>query len=134
MLTVKAKQLAEGANLEGFTGSSGWLQRFKNRYAIRSKGLHGEAADADAHGVQLSQRSLPALISDLDYSKEDVFNFDETGLYFKAPPKRTLLRGECTLPCPAQACFVLAVGSPHTPDPSWASPIIIPQCATTLRE
>jgi Tc5 transposase DNA-binding domain len=96
MLISKAKQLADCAKIDDFTGTSGWLQKFKKRYSIRSKGLHGDAADADAQGVEHSQRCLPVLISELGFSKEDVFNFDETGLYFKATPKRTLLRGECT--------------------------------------
>jgi hypothetical protein len=92
MLVTKAKGLGEAASAEDFKGTNGWLEGFKKRHNIGSKGLHGEAAAADQQGVSHSQRNLPKLISDLGYEKEDVFNFDETGLYYKAEPRRTLMR------------------------------------------
>lgn len=92
LLLAKARMIAEGASVEDFKGTNGRLHGFKTRHNIRSKGLHGEAADADPQGVPHSQHSLPALITQLGYKKEDVFNFDETGLFFKAEPKRTLLQ------------------------------------------
>jgi hypothetical protein len=91
LLQTKAKQLAEAAGVTDFKYSNGWLDRFKKRYGVRCQGMHGQAGDADAQGVELCHRALPVLITELGYDKEDVYNFDETGLFFKAGPKRTLV-------------------------------------------
>lgn len=92
VLLTQARMLGERSGAQGFKGTNGWLEGFKSRHCIRSKVLHGEAAAADQEGVSLSQRNLPALISEGGYAKEDVYNFDETGLFYKAEPKRTLVR------------------------------------------
>jgi hypothetical protein len=126
LLVSKAKQLAEIAKVNDFKGTNGWLEKFKKRFNIRSKFLHGDAADADMHGVEHSQRSMPALITELGYSKEDVYNFDETGLYFKAEPKRTLLRGKGAHPTqPRPALKTPIVGSQRAPH------MCIARCAPT---
>ena len=43
--------------------------------------LHGEAGGADQQGVARAQRELPDILS--HYRPDDVFNFDETGLYYR---------------------------------------------------
>ena len=73
LLQEKAKEIAAAANITSFASSNGWLAGFKKRFVISSKGLHGEAADADAAGVEHAQQSLPALLTELEYDKEDVF-------------------------------------------------------------
>ena len=43
--------------------------------------LHGEAGGADQQGVARAQRELPGIIE--KYRPEDVFNIDETGLFYR---------------------------------------------------
>lgn len=71
-----------------FKISHGWLQRFKLWHGITCHHLHGEAGDADAARVALAMEKMPSILK--DYDPEDVFNFDETGSYYKAPPCKTL--------------------------------------------
>ena len=34
-------------NIQQFTASAGWLDRFKNRYGLKNLNLHGEMGDVD---------------------------------------------------------------------------------------
>ncbi len=47
--------------------------------------LHGKSSDANAHGVAISQYKSCAIIA--TYNLQDVWNFNETRLYYKAPFK-----------------------------------------------
>ncbi|KAL5505629.1 hypothetical protein EMCRGX_G007093 [Ephydatia muelleri] len=68
--------------------SNGWLSRWKGRHGVFSVRLHGEAGGADQQGVARAQRELPGIIE--KYRPEDVFNIDETGLFYRQAPDRTL--------------------------------------------
>ena len=61
--------------------SNGWLSRWKGRHGVFSVRLHGEAGGADQQGVARAQRELPGIIE--KYQPEDVFNIDETGLFYR---------------------------------------------------
>ena len=61
--------------------SNGWLSRWKGRHGVFSVQLHGEAGGADQQGVARAQRELPGIIE--KYRPEDVFNIDETGLFYR---------------------------------------------------
>ena len=43
--------------------------------------LHGEAGGTDQQGVARALRELPGIIE--KYRPEDVFNIDETGLFYR---------------------------------------------------
>ena len=70
--------------------SNGWLEGFKKRFNIKEYIQHGEAATADIYS--------PANITQIEelrqlcatYADEDIFNMDETGLFWKMAPTRTL--------------------------------------------
>jgi len=88
LIQEKAKEFAQELGLE-FHGSSGWLHKFKMRNGIISKIISGESAavsepDCDDYVTNI----LPGLIQ--NYSEQDIFNFDELGLFFKCLPDRTL--------------------------------------------
>lgn len=72
-----------------FEASVGWLDKFKKRHGIVEKTLCGESADAN---VQVRDewlaKDLPGLIH--RYDKNDIFNADETGVFFKCLPNKTL--------------------------------------------
>ena len=61
--------------------SHGWLAKWKKRHGVFSVHLHGEAGGADQQGVARAQRELPDILS--HYRPDDIFNFDETGLYYR---------------------------------------------------
>jgi hypothetical protein len=63
--------------------SDGWLTGFKRRYSIRWHTFHGEAAsvpDSIHHEMKAIQ-----IICD-EYAPEDIYNMDETGLYWRRMP------------------------------------------------
>ncbi|KAL3698729.1 hypothetical protein R1sor_012805 [Riccia sorocarpa] len=91
LLLEKASTLAKHLNLNDFSASNGWLSRFKQRHDIRMVTLHGEGDDACEEGVNIARCNLPKLITDEGYEPRDVFNFDETGLFYRQKPQRTLV-------------------------------------------
>ena len=90
ILQEKAKMLAEmlGEDGKGFNASSGWLDRFKNRYGIRQLNLSGEKLSADQDAVNVFKTEFEDFIEGL--TKDQIFNADETGLNFKMLPKKSL--------------------------------------------
>lgn len=54
----------------------------------------GEAASADEEAVRTFPATLASLIADENYSLEQVFNVDETGLFWKRMPDRTYISRE----------------------------------------
>jgi hypothetical protein len=89
MLMEKANCLAEGLGLSDFKATVGWLERWKERKGIQFKKQHGEKQDADDWGAERwVTEVLPGIIKDFD--PRDVFNADETGLYWRAIPDGTL--------------------------------------------
>jgi DDE superfamily endonuclease/Tc5 transposase DNA-binding domain/CENP-B N-terminal DNA-binding domain len=89
LLMEKADQLAHGLGLMDFKATSGWLERWKTRNAIHFKRQHGEKQDADDFGAERwVVEVLPGILK--DYSPRDIFNADETGLYWRALPDGTL--------------------------------------------
>ena len=55
---------------------------------INVQTLHGEAASADEVSVHIVRAMLPELLKGVD--PHDIYNMDETGLNYRALPKRTL--------------------------------------------
>ncbi|KAL2622862.1 hypothetical protein R1flu_003067 [Riccia fluitans] len=92
MLKEKAESIAKLLNHENFQASEDWVRRFKLCHQIETYVLLGEAGDASTEGIRLAKESVPKLIRDGNYEPEDVFNFDETGLFFRARPSRTLAK------------------------------------------
>ena len=72
--------------VENFKASRGFLDRFKKRYKIRSRKFAGEAADCPDTQEWLTMR-LPELL--MGYRAKDIYNADETALFFKLTPDRT---------------------------------------------
>ncbi|GBB84276.1 hypothetical protein RclHR1_01090015 [Rhizophagus clarus] len=74
--------------IENFKGSNGWIGRFKKRHNLSCYLKQGEAASAPLEKLDEFREELQDLIR--GYSLDDVFNCDETGLYWKIEPKRTI--------------------------------------------
>ena len=89
LLMQKAEKLAQGLGFTDFKATSGWLERWKTRNSIQFKKQHGEKQDADDYGAERwTQEILPGILK--EYRPQDIFNADETGLYWRAIPDGTL--------------------------------------------
>lgn len=68
--------------------SNGWFARFKARFGLSLRRIHGEAGSAD---MQAIENALPALRSLMaQYDPKDVWNADEFGLFYRQAPGWTL--------------------------------------------
>lgn len=75
-----------------FSASNGWLQGFKNRHGIRQLSIAGEKLSADLESAQNYISKFAELVS--GYSPQQIFNADETGLWFKSLPEKSLASKE----------------------------------------
>ena len=74
-----------------FTASDGWLWRFSKRHGIRQLLLQGEKLSADKPAADNFIVTFQEFIEENHYTLHQVFNCDETGLYyFKLMPDKTL--------------------------------------------
>jgi len=90
LLIEKAKSLAQdlGISEDTLQFSPGWLYKFKNRNGIRREKLYGEEASADLNAIT---ESLPLLRDKCSrYPLDRIYNMDETGLFYRLEPDRTL--------------------------------------------
>ncbi len=90
MLQEKAVLFSMELNYDDFVASNGWLYRFQQRHMIKCNTLSGEAADVSDSVVQDWQKRLPDLCR--NYSPANIFNCDETGLFYRALPSRSLVQ------------------------------------------
>ena len=84
----------DGNPQPAFTASKGWLDRFRNRYNFHFVTQSGEAASADKAAAQAYLPVLLDIIQEGGYKPQQVFNIDETALYWKRMPKKTAISRE----------------------------------------
>ncbi|KAF7671358.1 Tigger transposable element-derived protein 6, partial [Cucumispora dikerogammari] len=86
----KSQQYAEELGLENFRNSMGWLQKFKegNKYQLRT--LCDEIYESNLidtkEFLDIMQQKL------IEYSKDNIYNMDETGLFNKLFPSKTVCK------------------------------------------
>ena len=89
ILKAKAEEFAEKLGRPDFIATEDWLSRWKGRYQIRCKHAHGGKASADFGGAEVwKSTKLPELLS--EYNPCDIYNADETALYYRATPDNSL--------------------------------------------
>lgn len=82
-------EIAGKLGIVDFNASDGWLQRCKHRFGIQFKVEHGEAGAVDIES--LAQWQQKVLLGELaKFSPNDVFNADETGLFWQLLPNKTM--------------------------------------------
>lgn len=91
ILLEKGKQFSDRLHCEYFSPSGGWVSRFKARHGISLRNLHGEAASVDLSVVTTARTSIKETLA--KYSPQDVYNIDETGLFYRMPPSKSLTQG-----------------------------------------
>lgn len=75
---------------DDFKASHGWLHRFKERHGIRQLKLQGEALSADSSALEPFKRKLHEFIETQQLTLHQLFNCDETGLFWRMLPNKTL--------------------------------------------
>ncbi|GAB6028381.1 hypothetical protein CHUAL_002548 [Chamberlinius hualienensis] len=88
-LQDKAKYFAEQLKITNFKASNGWLEKWKSRHGISFRPVSSEEAAVDLTTVSNWFQEKWAQLSP-DYSPTDVFNCDETGLFWKMMPDKSL--------------------------------------------
>lgn len=68
--------------------SRGWIYRFKSRHGVSKRVYAGEAAGADMKAVVTGREQLKKLLE--AYEPDDIFNIDETGLFYMLGPNYIL--------------------------------------------
>ncbi|XP_064413472.1 jerky protein homolog [Latimeria chalumnae] len=92
MLIEKAKAYHSEMEIEGDCDySSGWLQRFKNCHGIRHLKVSGEKLSADHEAAEKYVEDFARLVTENDLTAEQIYNADETGLFWRCLPRNTLV-------------------------------------------
>ncbi|CAB4413281.1 unnamed protein product [Rhizophagus irregularis] len=91
ILREKAEFFARSFEVNNFKASNGWISNFKKRHNMKEYVKWGEAASAPLETLNEERQKLREIIK--DYDLNDVFNCDETGLYWDLEPSKTLARG-----------------------------------------
>ncbi|XP_053555977.1 tigger transposable element-derived protein 1-like [Bombina bombina] len=109
---LKTKK-GEAAKDAEFVASRGWFDRFKKRSNLHNIKVQGEAAAADTEAAESYPSEFAKIIEDGGYSMDQIFNVDETGLFWKKMPARTFIaRQEKSMPGykPAKDRITLLLG------------------------
>ena len=79
-----------GIPMGEFKCSNGWLERFKERHGISFKRICGEEKSVDTESDQMDEwhRSLSMIMK--EYTPDDIYNAEETGIFFRCMPDKTL--------------------------------------------
>lgn len=101
IICAKARQLygdlicdTTSDSSEDFKASKGWFGNFKKRTGIHSVVRHGEAASADKVAAEKFVPEFKKFVDKERLSPQQVFNCDETGLFWKKLPNRTYITKE----------------------------------------
>ncbi|XP_040070451.3 tigger transposable element-derived protein 6-like [Ixodes scapularis] len=87
----KALNYACLLGFDEFKASPGWLSRFKERYGIVGKVSSGESSSVNKQGAdEWLSENVPEILG--RYAVQDVYNADESGLFYQMLPGKTLAR------------------------------------------
>lgn len=90
MLREKAADISKVVDPDTkFLASDGWLNKFTARHSITFKTLSGEGAGVDL----IAAKSWKADVENIcgGYAPENIYNFDESGLFYKSTPKKSYM-------------------------------------------
>ena len=89
----QGRRFAERLGLEKIPEfSKGWVSTFCKRNVFRKFRQHGESGDAPINMPEV-QATLIAIKAEIaSYDLKDVYNMDETGLFYNMPPDSTIAR------------------------------------------
>ncbi|GFS40186.1 hypothetical protein TNIN_234931 [Trichonephila inaurata madagascariensis] len=81
----KLKEQTPGSSSEEleFKATTGWFTKFKRRSVIKHVLMHGESASADKEAIEKYCLKFQEFIETEGYRPQQIFNCDETGLFWK---------------------------------------------------
>lgn len=88
ILKEKADAFAKSLGRDNFRASNGWLEKFKQRNDIVFRKVCGESASVDDNVCKDWKEELKTFLK--DYEPKNIFNADETALYYQCLPDKTL--------------------------------------------
>ncbi len=68
--------------------SNGWLHRFKTRHRITKHVMSGESASVNPISNSQEVQKLNDMFAMAGYEASNVYNMDETGLFYRLLPSR----------------------------------------------
>ena len=89
LLMEKAQKFATDMGYDDFKCSQGWLTSFKGRYNIKLRSIQGEERDVKTEDVDAWHQTVWTEILQ-EYEAKDIYNCDESGLFYRILPNRTL--------------------------------------------
>ncbi|KAJ8934484.1 hypothetical protein NQ318_016486 [Aromia moschata] len=100
VLQAKAKQFHASLNVDSnFSASNGWLARFKKRHGIRCLNIKGEKLSVNEDDANAFREGLKAFLENHGYKLNNIYNGDETSLFWKHFPTKTFVcRNETEAP------------------------------------
>ncbi|CAG8622078.1 14635_t:CDS:2, partial [Acaulospora morrowiae] len=94
ILKVKAQEFADKININDFKASPGWITNFKKCHNISQFIRQGEANSLPLENLPRFRNELQQLIQ--LYPIENIFNYDETALFYHLNSIKTLAHGPVT--------------------------------------
>ncbi|XP_049799604.1 tigger transposable element-derived protein 4-like [Schistocerca nitens] len=96
ILKEKVLQISLQLGMDNFKASNGWIDKFRQHHGVVYKLECGDSKSVDEPTVAQWIQTLPNLIQ--GYKLRDIYNADETGMFFNLMPDKTFtFRGEnCT--------------------------------------
>ncbi|KAI9549182.1 hypothetical protein GHT06_006813 [Daphnia sinensis] len=92
-IQARASHEAKARGISNFKASDGWFRNWRERCSIgHSIRLFGEAADVSVAEMEPLIQTIRDKL--LRYRACNVFNMDETGLFYRALPTRTYVSNE----------------------------------------
>ncbi|EXX72363.1 tigger transposable element-derived protein 6-like [Rhizophagus irregularis DAOM 181602=DAOM 197198] len=87
ILSTKVLEFAFLYNKERFKGSDRWIDNFKKQYNLKYR----EAASVLLQNLNAMHENLCQILK--DYDPKDIFNYNETGLFWKIQLNRIISNG-----------------------------------------
>ncbi|CAF1086653.1 unnamed protein product [Brachionus calyciflorus] len=88
LLIQKAMKFGEAFGIGQFSYSAGWISRFKTRHNFSSYRIQGESGSIDKSSIEPLRKKLYEETAGYDLC--DIYNLDETALFFQLQPNQTL--------------------------------------------
>lgn len=93
LLQAKARELFKSIypdkKEQDFLASDGWLRKFKRRHGLRFLKVCSEILSSDTTAITPFVNRFRAKIDEMELTKEQIYNADESALFFKMLPDKT---------------------------------------------